>query len=91
MDVDLFLTRSVANDLDRSAWALASFPTGAGPPPRSEGWAAAGALTSWAVAVGQGLGAVGASVAFGAGLIRTAAADYEAADQRAAGRLGRVG
>lgn len=91
MDVDLSLTRSVADDLDRLAWALASFPSGAGPPERGEGWAAAGALESWSVAVGSGLGAVAASVAFGAGLLRTAADAYGDADRRAAARLDRVG
>jgi uncharacterized protein YukE len=90
IDVDVDELRARAADLDRTARSLAS-GHGVGPPERAVGWATAAALTDLAAAVSSALGEVGARVASAGGLVRQAAAAYEAADTRSAQRLTRVG
>jgi len=90
IDVDVDELRARAADLDRTARSLASGVHGVGPPERAVGWATAAALTDLAAAVSSALGEVGARVASAGGLVRQAAAAYEAADTRSAQRLTRV-
>ena len=83
--------RARAADLDRTARSLASGVHGVGPPDRAAGWATAAAVTDLAAVVSSALGEVGARVASAGGLVRLAAAAYDAADTRSARRLTRVG
>lgn len=91
IDVDVEALRARAADLDRTARSLASGVHGVGPPDRAAGWATAAALTDLAAVVSSALGEVGARAASAGGLVRQAAAAYDAVDTRSARRLTRVG
>ena len=83
------LLRDRAVELEWIARALASGVDGLAVD--APGWAAGTGSVALESAVGAGLGAVGGRVAGSAGLLREAASAYEEADDRAAGRLRRVG
>jgi uncharacterized protein YukE len=92
IDVEPAALRARAADLDRTARSLASgLAEVAGLTVAAPAWATAAALADLHAAVSAALGGCGAQVAEAAGALRTAAADYAAADDRAAERLSRVG
>ncbi|WP_433387723.1 type VII secretion target [Micromonospora sp. KLBMP9576] len=83
--------RRAASGLDDDAYRLAHVLAGAPglvvPAPQ---WSAGAALSGLESAVHAWCGGLGARVAVTAGAVRAAAGAYEAVDDRAAGRLGRL-
>ncbi|MGC5021780.1 type VII secretion target [Micromonospora sp. DT47] len=88
VEVDPGVLRRVAAGLATEAYGLAhGLADVPGLVVAAPGWRAGTALVRWESAVHAWLGALGAGVTETASALRTAAEEYEAVDDRAAGRL----